>query len=300
MKKVLAITLTMAMLFTMTAMAENISSSSGTASVDVKGSYVQGVASDTIYSVDIIWGDMNFTYTDAAQGTWNPATHDYDDVGEKGTWSASGNTITVTNHSNAGITASMEFKTDITTITHEFDNATFELDSAVGTSYNDAPNKTSTLTLDGTMEETDPVDGKIGTVTVVISGSSVNNSPSVENGSTMDFQIDKMYTTSNLDLSNGLLINITGENLNNISDETFDDFLEITVYDITAEKTKKLPVSTNQQATYISLSDTEATINYSENYFSSITGGVVSIEGDVSNLSYYILGSELSGVIEIM
>ena len=80
MKKVLAITLTMAMLFTMTAMAENISSSSGTASVDVKGSYVQGVASDAIYSVDIVWGDMNFTYTDAAQGTWNPATHDYDNV----------------------------------------------------------------------------------------------------------------------------------------------------------------------------------------------------------------------------
>ncbi len=297
MKKVLAITLTMAMLFTMTAMAENISSSSGTASVDVNGSYVQGVASDTIYSVDIVWGDMNFTYTDAAQGTWNPATHKYDDVGQKGTWSASGNTIMVTNHSNAGITASMEFKTDITTVTHEFDNATFELDSAVGTSRDAAPSEISTLTLDGTMKETDPVDGKIGTVTVVISGSSVNNSPSVENGSTMDFQIDKMYTTSNLDLSSGLIIDIEGENLEKITDDSFDQFVVISVSDKNEGSVKTLPVSTSELATYVSTSNESATLTYDRLYFAPMNG-VVNIGGGIENPTYRTNNGETS-VIQV-
>ncbi|MBQ6836169.1 MAG: hypothetical protein IJO47_03865 [Clostridia bacterium] len=297
MKKVLAITLTMAMLFTMTAMAENISSSSGTASVDVKGSYVQGVASDTIYSVDIIWGDMNFTYTDAAQGTWNPATHDYDNVGQKGTWSASGNTIMVTNHSNAGITASMEFKTDIATVTHEFNKATLELESAVGTTVYDAPSEISTLTLDGTMKENDPVDGKIGTITVVISGSSVNNSPSVENGSTMDFQIDKMYTTSNLDLSSGLIIDIEGENLEKITDDSFDKFVVISVSDKNEGSVKTLPVSTSELATYVSTSNESATLTYDRLYFAPMNG-VVSIGGGIENPTYRTNNGETS-VIQV-
>ena len=78
MKKLLALTLTMAMLFTMTSMAEDkIITNQGTASTDVKAAYVAGDASGTVYSVDITWGALEFTYKDKAQGKWDPSTHSY-------------------------------------------------------------------------------------------------------------------------------------------------------------------------------------------------------------------------------
>jgi hypothetical protein len=89
----------------------HVSASRDSATINVKGKI--GAASESpeeIVSVDVAWGEMEFTYTPATQGTWNPTTHSYDGGSEAG-WSAIGNEISVTNHSNVGVTASFAFDT---------------------------------------------------------------------------------------------------------------------------------------------------------------------------------------------
>ena len=119
MKKKTALVLTLAMVFSLaplSAYAETITTVGGTASHDVKATYradSSGGAGGTVYSVDITWGDMAFTYT-AEAGIWDPATHKTTDA-EGGVWTVDkdgGNTITVTNHSNTGVTAAFSYAAD--------------------------------------------------------------------------------------------------------------------------------------------------------------------------------------------
>ena len=65
-----------------------------------------------VFSVDLSWGNMEFTYNPGSQGEWDPETHSY----KEGTAIASGWTcdenadrITVTNHSNVAVTATAMF-----------------------------------------------------------------------------------------------------------------------------------------------------------------------------------------------
>ena len=80
MKKKTALVLTLAMVFSLaplSAYAETITTGGGTASHDVKATYradSSGGAGGPVYSVDITWGDMAFTYT-AEAGIWDPSTH---------------------------------------------------------------------------------------------------------------------------------------------------------------------------------------------------------------------------------
>ena len=70
---------------------------------NVTGHYVSGGESSVVYSVDISWDPLDFTYTDAFKGNWNPTTHEYEG-GTEASWTPGNATITVTNHSNAAIT----------------------------------------------------------------------------------------------------------------------------------------------------------------------------------------------------
>ena len=171
MKKLLVVVLALALLCAMplNASAVNVGSG-GSASADVKGTYVPGGTSSAVYSVDITWGSMEFTYTAASEGTWNPQTHGYDNV-TPAAWSceAGANEITVTNHSNAKVTATFEYTPDaaFSAVKGTFSEASVVVESAVGTAYDAAPAKTVTLTLsEGTLTEND----KVGTVTVKIIG----------------------------------------------------------------------------------------------------------------------------------
>ena len=116
MKKKTALVLTLAMVFSLaplSAYADTIDRVGGTATHDVTATYVDGSSGGTggtVYSVDITWGDMAFTYT-AEAGIWDPANHTYTGA-EGGVWtvdSKDGNKIKVTNHSNAEITASIDY-----------------------------------------------------------------------------------------------------------------------------------------------------------------------------------------------
>ena len=105
MKKLLALTLTMAMLFTMTATAEDTIEFNGETSKDVTATYKEGTDGGTIYSVDIVWGSMAFTYNAESRGVWNPNTHEYEKVSAASWTHAEGaNGVKITNHSNAELT----------------------------------------------------------------------------------------------------------------------------------------------------------------------------------------------------
>ena len=138
----------------------------GDYTADVNGTYQAGGA--VVYSVDIAWTDMSFTYTGAGEGTWDPETHQYSGSSE-GAWTASDDSITVTNHSNAAVkaTASYQAETGYETTTMTFDNNGATVATAVGTEVASAPSATITVTPGGTLAES-ANGGKIGTITVNI------------------------------------------------------------------------------------------------------------------------------------
>ena len=174
MKKVWAILLILSLLSLASATcfaANPITSIGGTDSADVKGTYVAGGSSATVYSVDITWGSMEFTYTSASNGTWNPTTHRYDGGGS-GNWSCTGdaNKITVTNHSNAAVNAQFSYapESGYTGISGTFSNNTLNLATAVGTEVSNAPSGSVTLSLTGELSSETAANTKIGTVTVTL------------------------------------------------------------------------------------------------------------------------------------
>ena len=177
MKKKTALVLTLAMVFSLaplSAYADAISTAGGTASHDVTATYradSSGGAGGTVYSVDITWGDMAFTYT-AEAGIWDPTNHTYTGA-EGGAWAVDkegGNTITVTNHSNADVTAVFSYAAaeGFTGISGSFDKESLALETAVGTEVANAPKGTAALTLDGPLDSNTPANATIGTITVTL------------------------------------------------------------------------------------------------------------------------------------
>ena len=137
----------------------------------VTGVYQSGTAADEKISVDIVWEAMDFTYTAASQGTWNPVTHIYDGA-TAGGWSDNNPAITVKNHSNTDIYATLDFTTDVTGIVGTFTEASgtandniLELATAVGTEVANAPTATANFGINGAAIDADQ---KLGTITVSI------------------------------------------------------------------------------------------------------------------------------------
>lgn len=177
MKKKTALVLTLAMVFSLAPLsvyADTITKVGGIASHDVKATYradSSGGAGGTVYSVDITWGDMAFTYT-AEAGIWDPATHKTTGA-EGGVWtvdSEGGNTITVTNHSNTGVTAAFSYAAadGFGDISGSFDHDSLTLQTAVGTAVEAAPKATTSLSLNGALGSTTTDNTKIGTITVTL------------------------------------------------------------------------------------------------------------------------------------
>ena len=178
MKKKLALVLTLAMVFSLAPLSayanDTITGVGGTASCDVKATYVAGAsggAGGKVYSVVIDWGDMAFTYTEEA-GVWDPATHQTTGAGG-GIWSVNnsgGNKIKVTNHSNAEITARFSYApaAGYGDISGRFDNTSLTLQSAVGTEVSNAPSGSAELTLDGVLDSNTAANTTIGTITVTL------------------------------------------------------------------------------------------------------------------------------------
>ena len=79
MRKIVSLLLTLLLFISMrtAATAATITAVPGSDSMDVMATYEPGGTSEIIYSVDISWGSMEFTYTSATEGTWDPETHTY-------------------------------------------------------------------------------------------------------------------------------------------------------------------------------------------------------------------------------
>lgn len=141
---------------------------------DVMGTYTDSSTAKTVYSVDVKWGAMKFNYTKSGNAVWNPEDHSYDRDGVTGTWNAEGNTVTVTNHSNAAVKADAAFAAETgvlgNSVTGTFATPSTTLDAGKEGNYAGADKEVFTLTLNG--DPTDNFGGeetKIGTVTIDLS-----------------------------------------------------------------------------------------------------------------------------------
>lgn len=139
-------------------------------SKDVKAKYVDGVVTPEVCSVDVSWGAMEFTYSESGTKTWNPETHEYAYNTTSG-WSANGNNVTVTNHSNKDIDVNVSFNAlpeYAEKISGEFDKSSFTLKNAVDSKVDNAPKDTVSLNLSGTIDKTLTDFTKVGSITVML------------------------------------------------------------------------------------------------------------------------------------
>lgn len=173
MKKMISLilTLTMLMSLSITAFAAEGVTSGGMDMSEVKGTY-SSTATVTVYSVDIVWEDLSFTYNGAFEGNWNPKTHEYEDANAAG-WAAGSGTITVINHSNTEITATPSYtaKDGYESASMNFSTAALKVESAdngVDGAAGTAVTRTITVTPTGSLPE-GTENATIGTITITIS-----------------------------------------------------------------------------------------------------------------------------------
>ena len=138
---------------------------------DVMATYED--TTQTVYQVDVSWGSLAFTYREN-KGTWDPAKGEY--TGERGEWVAeeNANKISVTNRSNASVTAELSFAAT-GTVTADFytDNAK-SAKSVFPQTLDTSEEMTSYLCITGgTISE----DQKIGSVTLEIGKGTGENAP---------------------------------------------------------------------------------------------------------------------------
>lgn len=152
--------------------ASPITPSKGTGTKEVTATYATNGKAATVYSVDIEWGNMQYTYTIDSEGTWDPETHQFDGASDTGKWSCSdgADKVKVTNHSNAAVKAEFDYEAEgeYKGITGSFDGSTVNLATAEGTTVDQAPNETVQLTLNGELDKNVTTHTKIGTATVTL------------------------------------------------------------------------------------------------------------------------------------
>lgn len=138
-----------------------------TSSKDLTVSYAGVSAAGTVYCLDMIWenSDFTFNYVGGTQGSWNPGNHTFGEI-TGADWEDDDLVVTVVNHSNAAVEISMEItdgdEKDNLIVTS--DRATETLVTAEGTTYENAPKVDFTLTIDGTPTESVT---KVATATLI-------------------------------------------------------------------------------------------------------------------------------------
>lgn len=154
--------------------------------IPVTATYQEIGNTDTVYSVDIIWGSMNFTYQ-VQKGSWDPETHSYS-TSSSGTWAdpvtgdnnLKSNQLKITNHSNAAVAFSIEYTpndsySNISAL-FSFDGSKgdpsitdYSLPTAVKKTQTDPSlTKTFDLSLSGPLPM-DTTPASIGTITITLS-----------------------------------------------------------------------------------------------------------------------------------
>ena len=135
MKKIFAVLLAALMLMSLsvTAFAAELpaDATDDAKSKDVTAEYVGATPSAVVHKVDIEWGSMEFTYTAASEGTWDPESHTYTGATEaKWTYTEGANEVKVTNHSNAAVTVDIANSNVTEGITFTWDKTSLALATA--------------------------------------------------------------------------------------------------------------------------------------------------------------------------
>lgn len=151
---------------------ESVDANGGSANVNVNGVVQYTGSSETqIISVDVAWENMTFTYVEGVHFGWNPETHEYAGAYE-GYWENDRADITVTNHSNTEVNATLSFESGVDTVSGAFtegsgtmDDGVLELASAVDTEVEEAPTATATFNISGSISVSADI---VGEITVLI------------------------------------------------------------------------------------------------------------------------------------
>lgn len=176
MKKLIAtaLALTMTLSLSTTALAAGNVDGAGVGSqvpIDVTAKYNDGVKEPTVYSVDLTWEDMTFTYNESGTRIWDPDTHTYTDTTSDG-WDKDTAAVTATNHSNTKVTVSFTYTPQGNTgVNASMSKPSFILAAGVENKPNDAATNSSLLTIDGNSRPNSSVTAEgvtIGTITVTI------------------------------------------------------------------------------------------------------------------------------------
>ena len=168
MKKIIAATLALTLSMSMGNLVYAVEDKTA----DIKATYQAGKENtDTVYSVDVKWGSLEYTYSSGVTKSWDPTTLKYKETSGTSSWTCQqgADQITVTNNSNADITASLAYAGTESNITGTFSNSKIGLKSAEGTNVGESPSETTTLSLKGALSDTTAEKKEIGNVTVTIS-----------------------------------------------------------------------------------------------------------------------------------
>lgn len=150
----------------------------GTYTLSVDAKYSDGIETPDVVSVDVEWGAMEFTYAVGGTKNWNAQTHSYTISGSTASWSANGNGVKVTNHSNVDVNATFTYAAENNnsmTGSFTYDNSktadnlgAIKLNKGLENQKESADHVTATLTLSGAPADTMTEFTKVGTITVGI------------------------------------------------------------------------------------------------------------------------------------
>lgn len=137
--------------------------------ISVSAQYEPGRESPSVYCVDVVWGEMQFTYRKTEAIRWDTSAHKYMFATDEG-WDADGEQLSFVNHSDSPveISLSVQMEESYAGIRAEFDRPQIRLPSAEGTAPEEAPSGEAKLALKGSMGTDQELFEKIGTVTLQI------------------------------------------------------------------------------------------------------------------------------------
>lgn len=171
MKKIVALLLALVLSVSLCSavFAAEVTADNQSETTDVTANYIAGEQGPYIvYSVDVTWTDMSFTYNGPSSQIWNPEKHQYEGGNSAGGWEVSDEKITVANSSNVSIHVLPEYTAeagyDAAQMTFGTDK--LYLDSAVASGA--AVEGVIEVDPDGVLKEGTAANTKIGTITVTI------------------------------------------------------------------------------------------------------------------------------------
>jgi len=166
MRKIISLTLALALILSL---STTVLAAEQSDSHDVTAKYEKTENEEAIYNVDIAWGELNFTYSEHTEKTWNPDTHTYDeDV--TGGWDKTEASVTVTNHSNVEVAVAMTLTPVAGTgVNVSLTGGSGTLAAGVEGNVAGAAKLTGTLKISGTPNDTVTAEGiKVAEITVTI------------------------------------------------------------------------------------------------------------------------------------